>query len=448
MSVAGQARHISSGMELLYEARKETKILHALIRDQGTRPATVSSRPIGTAFSVPGSLSNMNVFTEPIAFHPKPFIISSDEPDTLRIDKNFGAYSTRIIVTGNGGVADNIEFIIGLDDGLGNTGKAAFAGQLLIIDAVLTTPLTLIHGSDISLPNATNVEIPGGENVSLIYDSTQDKWNLFSGVGGGAGGAAQTPWLSDINAADLLLTNLGGLRFSEIFGAGTPLRNNIFTNTLNSWLVIQTKSSDRLVFMDGDNISLDRYASLDKTLLDFSLSLGSELRVQSLNVLNLSNFKKDMFLITSSGFPRPDFSISQIVTDADDGGDLGKRLIPWNNLNIEQIRLRAGDVIIDIPSITSQGNNMILNVNTGDRLEVRVLNASVGSWSAALFEVSSAQMNLGNSTADGIGIIAELTTSIIPKFNNAIDIGRSDRLIKKLFVGNRMRIPTGSNLFD
>ncbi len=448
MSVAGQARHISTAMELLYEARKETNLLHALIRDQGTKPATVSSRPIGTAFSVPGSLSNMNVFTEPIAFHPKPFIISADEPDTLRIDKNFGAYSSRVIVTGNGGVADDIEFIIGLDDGLGNTGKAAFAGQLLIIDAVLTTPLTLIHGADISLPNATNVEIPGGENVALIYDSTQDKWNLFSGVGGGAGGAAQTPWLSDIDAADLLLTNLGGLRFSEVFGAGTPLRNNMFTNTLNSWLVIQTKSSDRLVFMDGDDIVLDRYASLDKTLLDFSLSLGSELRVQALNVLSLSNFRKDMVLVTTSGTPKPNFFISTVITDADDGGDLGKRLLPWNNLNIQQIRLRAGNVIIDIPSITNQGGDLILNANTGNKLEVRVLNSSVGSWGAALFEVSSAQINLGNSPSDGIGLIGQITSSFIPKFSNVIDVGRNDRRIARLYVGNRMRIPTGTNLFD
>ncbi len=445
MSVAGQARHISTAMELLYEARKETNLLHALIRDAKTKPATESSRPIGSINASP-TLTNTNVFTEPIAFNPKPFIISSDEPDTLRIDKNFGAYSSRVIVAGEGGVADNIEFIIGLDDGLGNTGKAAFAGQLLIIDATLTTPLTLVDGSDISLPNGTNVIIPGGENALLIYDSTSDKWNLLSGSGGG--GASQTPWLSDIDAADLLLTNLGGLRFSEVFGAGTPLRNNMFTNTLNSWLVIQTKSSDRLVFMDGDDILLDRYASLDKTLLDFSLSLGSELRVQSLNVLNLSNFKKDMFLITSSGTPKPVLSISALVTDANDGGDLGKRLLPWNNLNVEQIRLRAGDVIIDIPSITNQGNDMILNVNTGDKLEIRVLNTSIGSWSAGLFEVSSAVINLGNSSSDQIGLIGQISTNFIPVFNNAIEIGSATRLIKKVFIGNRLKIPVGNNLFD
>jgi len=178
MSVAGQARHIPGGMELLYKTRIETNILHALIRDQGTKPGTVSSRPIGSVDFSP-TLTNTNVFTEPIALHPKVFIISSDEADTLRIDKNFGEFASRVIVTGQGGIGDNIEFIIGKDDGEGNVGKAAFAGQILNIEAVLTTPLTLIEGTDLTLPGGVNFTIKGGSNATLIYDSTLDKWKFL-----------------------------------------------------------------------------------------------------------------------------------------------------------------------------------------------------------------------------------------------------------------------------
>ncbi len=176
MSVAGKARHSPTSLELIYANKRETRVLHALIRDATVKPGTASSRPIGSAFAVPGSLGNTNVFTEPIALHPKAFIIISDEPDTLRIDKNFGSYASRVIVTGEGGAADNIDTIIGKDDGEGNTGKAAFAGQILNIEAVLTTPLTLLNGTDIATPGGASFTIKGGSNVTLIYDSTQDKW--------------------------------------------------------------------------------------------------------------------------------------------------------------------------------------------------------------------------------------------------------------------------------
>lgn len=179
MSVAGKARHSPTSLELIYANKRETTVLHALIRDAVSKPGTASSRPIGSAFAVPGSLGNTNVFTEPIALNPKAFIITSDAPDTIRIDKTFGKYSSRIIVTGEGGAADNITTIIGKDDGEGNTGKAAFAGQILNIEAVLTTPLTLIDGADIATPGGASFLIRGGSNVTLIYDSTLDKWKFL-----------------------------------------------------------------------------------------------------------------------------------------------------------------------------------------------------------------------------------------------------------------------------
>ena len=179
MSVAGKARHFPTSLELIYANKRETTVLHALIRDAVSKPGTASSRPIGSAFAVPGSLGNTNVFTEPIALNPKAFIITSDAPDTIRIDKTFGKYSSRIIVNGEGGAADNITTIIGKDDGEGNTGKAAFAGQILNIEAVLTTPLTLIDGADIATPGGASFLIRGGSNVTLIYDSTLDKWKFL-----------------------------------------------------------------------------------------------------------------------------------------------------------------------------------------------------------------------------------------------------------------------------
>ncbi len=185
MSVAGKARHYPTQLELIFNSKKEENVLHALIRDSVVKPGSTSSRPIGSALgSVPGSqggsATGATVFSEPIAFNPKAFLITSNAPDTLRIDQFFGKYTSRIIVTGEGGAADNIEFIVGLDDGEGNTSKAAFAGQILNIEAALTTPLTLIDGADIATPGGgASFLIRGGSNVTLVYDSILDKWKFL-----------------------------------------------------------------------------------------------------------------------------------------------------------------------------------------------------------------------------------------------------------------------------
>ncbi len=219
MSVAGQARHIRGSMELLYDTRQETNILHALIRDAKTKPATVSSRPIGSVNAGP-TFTNTNVFTEPIAFHPIAFIITSDEPDTLRIDKNFGAYSSRVIVTGFGGTDDDITTIVGLDDGEGNTGKAAFAGQYLVIDAALSGDLTLKEGTTFSLPGAVDYVIAAGQNVELIFDSTSDRWQLLA-TSGDASQWSTFPALNDINFATFDGINIDRLRF--VISSGAPV---------------------------------------------------------------------------------------------------------------------------------------------------------------------------------------------------------------------------------
>jgi len=219
MSVAGQARHIPTSMMLIGGANDELGILHALIRDIQNKPAGASSRPIGSVNSNP-SISNTNIFTNPIAFHPEAFAIVSDEPDTLRIDENFGKFSPRVIVLGEAAAADNVEFIIGVDDGQGNSAKAAYAGQLLNIQAVLTTPITLIEGADISLPGAANFTIPGGQNATLIFDSTSDKWKLIN-VGATSAAWSLTPAVSDINFNLFDGINIDRLRFVE--DSGVPL---------------------------------------------------------------------------------------------------------------------------------------------------------------------------------------------------------------------------------
>jgi len=247
--VAGKARPARTMMSYVVEDRKDNRLLHALLRDAKINPAGgTSSRAIGTASNVsPISDDSLkrsgDAMLGPFALNPQVFIITSNESDTLRIDENFGKYTSRVFLTGEGAAADNLEFIIGKDDGEGNTGKASFDGQLLLIDATLTTPITLIDGADISLPGGTNVLIAGGENALLVYDSTADKWNLIANstsmTGGGpflllAGGTM----VGDIQMDSQKLvwdTNSTFSAVSEIF----------------LWEIDATSANDVVLFADG-----------------------------------------------------------------------------------------------------------------------------------------------------------------------------------------------------
>ena len=316
------------------------------------------SRPVGGQGSflpLDGSLPMIG----PVSYHPEAvFIIGG----VLDLSKELGRYRGRIIIKAETGSSDRLDFIKG----------AEHAGQQLQIQTVAGDTITVSHdlsgngsaGKNIRNPSAVDFIIDEKENLMLVFDSIQNQWTFGDSALFTSGHFVRNPMVEDLVANDFLITNVGGLRLSETFGAGTPLANNIYTDTLNSEMRLQARSTDTIVFLRGD-LPADRFATFSKTFIDLSLILGSVVHLNQLLAKNISRFQGTMTLDTTiGGLPKPSFLPSAIVAGADNGGNLGSITIPFNNLNIEQIRLREGEIIVDIPSITRVSNNMILNVDT------------------------------------------------------------------------------------
>ena len=319
------------------------------------------SRPVGGQGSflpLDGSLPMIG----PVSYDPEAvFIIDG----VLDLSKELGRYKGRIIVKSETGSSDRLDFIKG----------AEHAGQQLQIQTVAGDTITVSHdlsgngsaGKNVRTPTTTDFVIDEKENLIMVFDSIQNQWTFGDSALFTSGDFVRNPMVKDLDANDLLISNVGGLRFSEAFGAGTPLANNIYTDILNSEMRLQARSTDSIVFLQGD-LPADRFATFTKNLIDLSLILGSVVHLNALLVKNISEFRETMTLNTTiGGLPKPSFIPSAVVAGSNNGGDLGTTIIPFNNLNVEQIRLREGEIIIDIPSITRVSNKMILNVDTTEK---------------------------------------------------------------------------------
>ena len=127
----------------------------------------------------------------PLAFYPANATVASG---VLDISKTTGsAYSSRILLFGSASAADNLVQING----------AAHAGQIIFIQAVETTPITLKHltaegaaPGNIWMPTLADYIITDKEIVMLQWDTINSVWSAvanFNAASGG-GGSEVTDW--------------------------------------------------------------------------------------------------------------------------------------------------------------------------------------------------------------------------------------------------------------
>lgn len=141
----------------------------------------------------------------PIAFFPRAQTVVSGVVDVSSTSILQG-YTSRIIVLGQGAVADDVDTIAG----------AAFAGQLLILQAVATTPITLKHLTDnIRIPSGNDYVVKGLESVILVFDSTSNEWVLVIGDSG-----LTNPMTSDLDMATFDILNVDRLQL--VVDSGVP----------------------------------------------------------------------------------------------------------------------------------------------------------------------------------------------------------------------------------
>ena len=127
------------------------------------RQRVTSGAYIGTSGQKGGSDSNDlttsyiktagDTMIGPLAFYPKTEFVTSG---VLDVAESTGAYSSRIVVSGQSSSADNLVRI----------GGASHAGQILFLQAVNTTPITLKHYTDEGSAKG-NIFIPGGSDYTV-----------------------------------------------------------------------------------------------------------------------------------------------------------------------------------------------------------------------------------------------------------------------------------------
>jgi len=96
-------------------------------------------------------------------------------------------------------------------------------GHRLYLFGILGNTITIKHtvaatANTILTPDEGDFDFSDNMVVELVYDISTSKWRIVSGVSGGTG-AAQTPWLSNIDAAGFSLNNLLSLDIEDSAGA-------------------------------------------------------------------------------------------------------------------------------------------------------------------------------------------------------------------------------------
>jgi hypothetical protein len=183
----------------------------------------------------------------------------------------------------------------------------------------------------------------------------------------------QTPWLSNIDANQFFLFDLAEVMFTNL-APNAPVfgRNTIFWSFSSGDMVHQIQPGSDFKIIQGDNeLASQTVATFNDSLIDFSIQTlpFTVFNAGDMLVKGISQFNDNMTLKTNNVvFPQPNFSVSTDVAGANDGGDLGLQARPWNNLNVKQIRLRDGFVIIDIASIAydTAFNGTVYNVKNGE----------------------------------------------------------------------------------
>lgn len=184
-----------------------------------------------------------------MAFYPKSLTVASGSISLLTaVGTNVASSTSRVVLLGEGGSADNLLTING----------ATHAGQILFIQAVLTTPITLVTGTgNIYIPNGSDYVISGKDIVLLQWDTINTTWTMISGNSTGGVGLGDTNnWTgvntfansvsfngstttvgddvndvftlygkmgSDINMSTYDINNVDRLKFSTTVGSGTSL---------------------------------------------------------------------------------------------------------------------------------------------------------------------------------------------------------------------------------
>lgn len=385
----------------------------------------------------------------PISFFPQTGIIVSD---TLDVSSS-GAFSSYVYVTGQSGVADNLSIITG----------ATHAGQLLVLQAILTTPITLqdTAGGNIDLPGGTDVIIPGAGTATLMFDPTVaeggNRWVLIAI--GAAGGSGVTNKISQGDSyIEVIDTGLGLIQFN-IDGVA---QGNI-TNLLGWHLQNELR-------MDGNFISFD---TTNTTKLVAIADIALSLELLGLPKYTFSTLGLDI----SSGFVELDEIATPLLPGANalkvyakDVGGITK-FATLDSAGTESIMGSGGptfaddvfkifdnldstsSVIFNLDGMTTGVQSAIVFSDTSGRVYTMPnITTVLAGWSVPNFfdiiqtfnsdAVFNSNVTLGNAASDNITFIGDTVGHITPNTSGIDDLGGVGQLYRDLHLSGIANLVT------
>lgn len=257
----------------------------------------------------------------------------------------------------------------------------------------ISSPLTT--KGDIFTYDTDDARLPVGADGEILSadsgETTGLKW-IPSGSG------LQTPWLSNIDANQFILFNLSDLIFTNAaLNAPAAGLQSIFWSNTSGDQVHQIQPGNDFKIIEGDVETVgNTIATFNTNTIDFSVQTLPFTVLENGDLLNkgIAQFNNTVTLKTNNiPLPQPSIRPSTVVPNPNDGGDLGIGTVPWNNLNVEQIRLRDGDVIVDINSIAydSAFSGTIYNVKQNDSHLFKEHDGAVST--NTLFEINSTEID-------------------------------------------------------
>ena len=183
-----------------------------------------------------------------IAYYPKITVIDgSGEIDVVQggvgaLDDDYTSY---LYVTGQGGSDDDLVTINGVSN----------AGQLLHLEAIATTDITLKHDTgNIFIPSEEDYTIEAGGFATLIYDIAihANKWVLVSSSSSNVTGMTN-PAVADLDMDTFDIIDVDRLQFTSDSGEGRDNTKIEMYANANPDAVINHPSSSKIIFTENGN---------------------------------------------------------------------------------------------------------------------------------------------------------------------------------------------------
>ena len=443
--MAGKAKFRQGYGNKLKDQTINIKTLYSLSGSKSTPTASTMSFGVAGGSASPPSIDEYaklktmgDSMIGAIAYTPKSTIISNGEIDVAGGDAGSTTdnYTSYLIVAGQGNANDDLVTIA----------NPTHAGQILNIQAIITTDITLKHNTgNIYIPSGSDHTISAGDTASLIWDITvhANKWVLLSSGGGGWSGDATSDL--DMNTYDII--DVDRLQFTKDSGAGktnskvemyansnTPEDAIInhpedsyfrFTENGQQYLTISNNSQDGIMPVSSGSMSLGS-----------ATKLWGGINTEQITVYGggsgINGTQIGLNMATSGGQVGVHCGGSAnngAWTSIWDGlEDLGRSGNYWKDLYIHEIQIK------DTSANPTTNGQFTRNGN-----DVKVY---TGGGVKNLSDIGSGGGSGANTALSNLDTTTALNATLRPTSDNAYDLGTSAREWKNLWVDGTGNIDT------